>query len=100
MAISQNFSKFIANGSCRSSTKQKNCSDKYSGVRFSFYTYYISPIDIGLLRTKIKYLKILSMALIFLPQTDMYVIDLLNEILNIYFGQGAPKISDVKVGGR
>ena len=29
----------------------------YSGVRLSFYTYYISPIEMGLLWAKITYLK-------------------------------------------
>ena len=28
-----------------------------------------------------------------------YILDLSNELLNIYFGQGAAKISEVKVGG-
>ena len=29
-----------------------------------------------------------------------YLLDLLNEVLNIHFGQGAAKISEVKVVGR
>ena len=33
-------------------------------------------------------------------QTGMYVLDLLNEVLNIDFGQEAAKISQVKVGGK
>ena len=44
--------------------------EKYSGVRLSFYTYYISPIEIGLLWAKITYLKTHSNALGFELQTD------------------------------
>ena len=32
--------------------------------------------------------------------TNRYEIDLLNEVLNIDFGQGATKISEVKVRGK
>ena len=31
---------------------------------------------------------------------NIYEVDLSNEVLNIHFGQGAAKISEVKVGGR
>ena len=31
---------------------------------------------------------------------NRYEVDLLNEVLNIDFGQGAAKISEVKVGGQ
>ena len=31
---------------------------------------------------------------------NRYEIDLSNEVLDIYFGQGAAKISEVKVGGQ
>ena len=48
-----------------------NKTDDYSGVRLSFYTHYISPIEIGLLQTKIEYFKIHSIALIFWLQADM-----------------------------
>ena len=43
---------------------------QYSGVRLSFYTYYISPIEMGLLWAKITYLKTHSNALGFELQTD------------------------------
>ena len=42
----------------------------YSGVQLSFYTDYISPIEIGLLWAKITYLKTHSNALGFQLQTD------------------------------
>ena len=42
-----------------------------SGLRLSFYTYYISPIEIGLLWAMITYLKSHSMALKFWLQTNM-----------------------------
>ena len=48
----------------------KHVSYTYSGVRLSFYTYYISPIEIGLLWAKITYLKTHSNALGFELQTD------------------------------
>ena len=31
---------------------------------------------------------------------NRYILDPLNEILNIYFGKGASKISEVKFGGQ
>ena len=40
------------------------------------------------------------MVLGFWLQVDKYVLDLLNEVLNIGFGTGAAKISEIKVGGR
>ena len=57
--------------------------------------YYISLIEIGVLSAKIIYVKSLG-----LQSPNRYEIDLLNEVLNIDFGQGAAKISEVKVGGR
>ena len=42
----------------------------YSGVRLSFYTYYISPTEIGLIWAKIIYLKSHLKALVFSLQTD------------------------------
>ena len=35
-----------------------------------------------------------------LQYPNRYVIDLLNEVLNIDFGQGVAKISEVKLGDR
>ena len=43
----------------------------YSGVRLSFYTYYISPIEIGLFWAMIAYIKSYSLALVFWLQTNM-----------------------------
>ena len=43
----------------------------YSGVRLSFYTYYISPIEIELLWAKITYLKTHSKAVGFGFQTGV-----------------------------
>ena len=54
----------------------------YSGVRLRFYTYYIIPIEIGLLWAKINYLKSHSKALGFGLQLDIHKADLLNEALN------------------
>ena len=44
---------------------------RYSGVRLTFYTYYISPIEIGLVWAKITYLKSHSKAFDFCLQTDV-----------------------------
>ena len=49
----------------------KNFTIIYSGMRLSFYTYYISLIEIGLLGAKITYVKSCSMAFIFWIQSDM-----------------------------
>ena len=68
----------------------------YSGVQLSFYTYYVSPFEIGVLCAKITNLKSHSMALVFWLQTGM---DILNEALSIDFDQGVANISEVKVGG-
>ena len=43
----------------------------YSGVRLSFYAYYISAIDVGLLWAVITYVKSCSMALNFWLQRNM-----------------------------
>ena len=43
----------------------------YSGVRLIFYTFSLSPIEIGLFWVKITYVKSHSNALSFDPQTDM-----------------------------
>ena len=61
--------------------------------------YYISPIEIRLLWTKITYLKSHSKTLAFNLQRR-YEIELSYEVLNIDFGQGAAKMSEVKVGGQ
>ena len=68
-------------------------------MRLSFYTYYISAIEIGLLGTMLTYRKSHSNGLGLLGP-NRYVIYLSNEVLNIDFGQGATKISEVKVGRR
>ena len=57
--------------------------------------YYISLIEIGVLSAKIIYVKSLG-----LQSPNRYEIDLLNEVLNINFGQEAANIPDVKVGVR
>ena len=67
----------------------------YSPERKYLYPYYISSIEIGLLWTKIKYLRSDTKAL----DPNRYEEDLLNEVLNIGFGQEDAKISEVKVGG-
>ena len=56
---------------------------------FYSYPYYIGPIEIGLLWTKITYLKSHSMALGFLFQTDMSLIFQMRKYID--FGQGAAK---------
>ena len=43
----------------------------YSDVQLSFYSYYISPIEIGLLWAMITYLKSHSKASSFILRTDM-----------------------------
>ena len=43
----------------------------YSGVRLSFYTYYVSPIEMGLVWAMIMYVKSYFMALDFWLQTNM-----------------------------
>ena len=45
--------------------------EEYSGVQLNFYTYYKSPIEIGLLWAKIEYLKSPSKALGFGLQIDI-----------------------------
>ena len=72
---------------------ENNCT--YSGVRLSFYTDYMSPIEIGLLRAMITYVKSCSMAL----APNKYETDLSNEVLNIDFCQDSAKISKIKFGG-
>ena len=53
--------------------------------------YYISLIEIGVLSAKIIYVKSLG-----LQSPNRYEIDLLNEVLNIHFDEGAAKILGVK----
>ena len=69
-----------------------------SGVRMSFYTYFISPIEKGLIWNKITHLKFFKGLNFLYP--NRYEIDLIYEILNIDFDQGTTEITEVKVGGK
>ena len=60
--------------------------DTYSCGKKCKHPYYVSPIEIRLLRAKITYLKSHSIAWVFLSP-NRREIDLSFEVLNIDFGQ-------------
>ena len=58
--------------------------------------YYISPIEIGLLELRLHTLKVIPWPWKSGSKCDIHHS---NEVLSIDFGQGAAKISEVKVEG-
>ena len=72
---------------------------KYSGVRLSFYTYYISPIEVRSLWTKMKYVRSAA-RLLNRNCVNKRGLDLSREVLWVSIGQWATDLQAVKVGGQ
>ena len=71
----------------------------YSGVRLSFYTYYISPIEMRSLWTELKYIKSAARVLD-RDCVNKRGLDLSKEVLWVSVGQRASDLQAVKVGGQ